>query len=339
MKALQYQGPGNLEWIDAPDPVLEDENDVIARPLAVATCDLDWQIISGKTPFPPPFILGHEFVAEVLSVGGQVEKFTPGDRVSVAFQPSCGCCSSCHIGESSACKSVPPTSMFGVGAVSGGWGGAFAERIRIPFADNMLIHIPQGKPVTWFPSASDNIADGFRTVGGFLRPGNSNKVLIFGSYDSIPLYAVAFARALGVDEITFCTKSEQAANNAHRLGASTELVKEWPQRLPAHDITVCAIENPEVLVAAIRSTKAGGHCTSTSIFMEDVSLPLREMYMRGISFHTGRVNGAHINATAVNWIQSGLIEPLQVDTRIVTFADLLPALQARTAAKLIATPE
>ncbi len=339
MQALEYQGPGKLAWIEAPEPELVDGFDAIVRPLATATCDLDWEIVDGRAPFPAPFLLGHEFVAEVLSIGAQVSRYSVGDRVSVAFQPSCGNCAPCGLGHSAACRSVAPTSMFGVGAISGNWGGAFAQRLRVPFADNMLVKVPDNLPLTWFSSATDNVADGFRTLDGYLQPDGSSSVLIFGNYDSIPLYTVAFARALGVQQVTFCTKDPNAAANARRLGATVEFVQDWPQRLAAHDVTVCAVQRPEVLLAAIRSTSPGGHCTSTTIFGQGVELPLREMYMRGIHLHTGRVNGAAVNAQAEGWIQSGLIEPLAIDTKIVSYAELIPALLNRTSAKLIATPE
>jgi len=36
------------------------------RPKAVATCDLDWLIVNGNSPFQPPFPIGHECVAEIV---------------------------------------------------------------------------------------------------------------------------------------------------------------------------------------------------------------------------------------------------------------------------------
>ncbi len=54
--------------------------------------DLDAMIVAGASPFPAPFALGHEGVAEVLDVGDGVETIKPGDRVLVPFQISCGTC-------------------------------------------------------------------------------------------------------------------------------------------------------------------------------------------------------------------------------------------------------
>jgi threonine dehydrogenase-like Zn-dependent dehydrogenase len=339
MKALEYRGLRDLAWVDVVSAQLAADGDAVVRPLATATCDLDWQIIAGQTPFPPPFILGHEFVGEVVAVGNQVTRFTPGDLVTVAFQPSCGVCGSCGRGESAACGSVAPTSMFGVGSVSGNWGGAFAELVGVPYADNMLAAAAAGWPLAALPSINDNIADAHRTVAPYVGPTTNSQVCIFGGYDSVPLYAAAFALALGATKVTYCTKDQRAADNAQRLGAEVNLVTEWPKRLAACDVTVCAAQSSAALAAAIRSTRAGGHCTSAAIFMQDIAMPLREMYMRGIHVHTGRVNGAETNRAAAQWITSGLIEPLMIDTEVVTFDALIPALLNRSTAKLVAVPE
>lgn len=336
MQALQYQGPGQLAWVDAPTPVVEDPTDAVVAPLAVATCDLDWEIVTGRTPFPGPFLLGHEFVGEVVAAGDAVTAVALGDRVAVSFQPSCGHCRPCGRSSSAGCREVAPTSMFGVGKVSGDWGGAFAERIRVPYANHMLVPLPANAELPAFASAADNVMDAWRTVDGLLRPGDS--VLILGDYDSIPLYAVLAARAQGAGAVTFCTRSARAARNAKALGARVLEVADWPDRLPSHDVTVCAVRSEDALLAALRATRPEGHCTSTTIFGGALPLPMRELYMRGVHFHTGRVNSASMLPAAVALIASGALAPLAVDTAIVPFDALIETLLARPAAKVVAVP-
>ena len=72
MKELIVQGPGQLAWVEAPDPQLATPASALVRPIASASCDLDRRLIAGTTPFKPPFALGHECVqdARVLVVGG-----------------------------------------------------------------------------------------------------------------------------------------------------------------------------------------------------------------------------------------------------------------------------
>ena len=99
MRELTYVGPGQVEWREAPAPRLEGDGQVLVRPIAVATCDLDAVIVRGLAPFPPPFPLGHESVAEVGEIGDAVRTVRPGDRVVVPFQPACGACGFCRRGQ------------------------------------------------------------------------------------------------------------------------------------------------------------------------------------------------------------------------------------------------
>src|SRR3954451_20779847 len=107
MPSLTFAGRRQLEWA-APEPLAIDGDDAaLVRPIAVATCDLDALIVSGGSPFPPPFAIGHEGVAEVVDVGDRVASITPGQRVIVPFQVSCGTCGPCLDGRSGNCSTVP----------------------------------------------------------------------------------------------------------------------------------------------------------------------------------------------------------------------------------------
>lgn len=76
MQQLTYTGPSTLEWQDPQPPSLDSDGAALVRPVAVATCDLDALIVSGSSPFEPPFALGHECVAEVVDVGDAVKSPT-----------------------------------------------------------------------------------------------------------------------------------------------------------------------------------------------------------------------------------------------------------------------
>src|SRR5439155_17655958 len=106
MQQLTYTGAEELQWLDAPEPALDSDVAALVRPRAVATCDLDALIISGVSPFPAPFPIGHECVAEVVAVGDAVTAVAPGDLVSVPFQISCGSCAACLRGRSANCTGV-----------------------------------------------------------------------------------------------------------------------------------------------------------------------------------------------------------------------------------------
>lgn len=112
------------------------------HPIAVATCDLGRAILLDSAPFALPLCFGHECVAEVLSVGSEVETIRVGQRVVVPFQISCGICSKCREGFTGNCLAVPPISMYDYGLAGGHWGGAIGDELAVPLADGMLVPLP-----------------------------------------------------------------------------------------------------------------------------------------------------------------------------------------------------
>lgn len=160
MQALHFRGKHQLRWQEVSDAIIVEGTYAIVRPLAVAACDLDRSIVGGTSPFKPPFVLGQEFTGEVIACGERVQEITVGDRVLASFQPSCGGCQPYHHGHSAACSAVPPTSMYGIGESAGQWSGAFADAVRVPWADFNLRRLPEGVSLVAAASASDKFADG-----------------------------------------------------------------------------------------------------------------------------------------------------------------------------------
>jgi threonine dehydrogenase-like Zn-dependent dehydrogenase len=92
MRELTFIRPGALEWYDVPEPHLQNSDDALVRPVAVAACDLDVWLLRARTPFHGPFAIGHEFVGEIVELGENVPGFRVGQLVVVAFQIGCGEC-------------------------------------------------------------------------------------------------------------------------------------------------------------------------------------------------------------------------------------------------------
>src|SRR6185312_10629469 len=164
MEQLVFTGPRTLQWREAPAPRLTSDRGALVRPLAVATCDLDALIVEGGSPFPPPFPVGHECVAEIVELGDDVDGLRPGQLVSVPFQISCGECAACLGGRSSNCSGVPFMSTYGFGPAVDEWGGFLSDLVAVPYASHMLVPLPDGLEPARVASASDNIADAWRAV-------------------------------------------------------------------------------------------------------------------------------------------------------------------------------
>jgi alcohol dehydrogenase len=336
MLQLTYTGPDALEWREAPEPGLSSDAAALVRPRAVATCDLDAVIIEGTSPFPPPFPLGHECVAEVLDVGDAVGSLRPGQLVSVPFQISCGECGPCRQGRTSNCAGVAFMSSYGFGPAVERWGGFLSDVVCVPYAEHMLVPVPAGVEPAAVASASDNISDAWRSVGPALAEEPGAHVLVVGGAGpgSIGLYAAGLAVALGSESVLYVDADEARRETAAKLGAQT--LAETPKRVGPYTITVDASADPDGLALALRSTAPDGICTSTAIyFNEQPSLPLLEMYTKGITFKTGRANARPAMGHVLELAASGALHPELVTTNVVGWADAADALLERGWTKLV----
>jgi alcohol dehydrogenase len=337
---LTYAGPETLEWRETPSPTLASDGAALVRPIAVATCDLDALILSGGSPFPPPFPIGHECVAEVIAVGDAVDSFAPGDLVSVPFQISCGTCAACRRGRSANCEAVPFMSTYGFGPAVATWGGFLSDQVSVPYAEHMLVPVPDGLEPAAVASASDNLSDAWRAVGPQLAREPGAEVLVVGgaAAGSIGLYAAGLAVALGSQWVLYVDADESRREIASRLGAQT--MAERPRRLGPFPITVDASADAEGLAFALRSTGPDGTCTSTAIYFdEQPALPLLEMYTKGVTFVTGRASAREAMPHVLALTAAGLLRPERVTSHTVTWEQAPDALLEGGWTKLVIVRE
>jgi threonine dehydrogenase-like Zn-dependent dehydrogenase len=343
MRSLVYAGPETLEWRDVPDARLQGDSEAVVRHLAVATCDLDDHIVRGRAPFPAPFSLGHEGVAEVLEVGEGVTSVKPGDRVVVPFQLSCGTCAACATGRTGNCTTFPlaTTYGFGFGPQATRFGGFLADAVRVPFADAMLVPVPDGVPSEIAAGVSDNLSDAWRAVGPPLaeRPGAPVLVVAGGKPGSIGLYAAGQALALGAEHVLYVDPDPDKRAIAETYGART--LDHVPDRLDQrYPIAVDHSGSPQGLGLALNSLDRDGICTSTAVYFDQDRVPpfpLLSMYMMSTTFVTGRIH-AHTNAPHVlELLDSGAFDPSPVTTKVVPFDDAADALLEHDYTKLVFT--
>ncbi|MFC9994153.1 zinc-binding dehydrogenase [Nocardia sp. NPDC127526] len=337
MKRLILDGPGTLHWENCPEPVLDAPDQALVRPIAVATCDIDPAVLRGSFPLEGPYPFGHEGVAEVVAVGADVRTVAPGDRVVVPFQISCGACPSCLRGNTGNCTAHPFMSTFGLGRLGGvNWGGLWADLTLVPHADNMLVPLPAGVDPAAVASASDNIPDAYRAVAPQLASDPHAEVLVLGgrAAPSIGLYAAGLAVALGAPRIVYLDTDPERLSIAAKLGAEP-LEGRPEERVGRFPVTVEAAGGATALRAAINATAGDGWCTSVSVQLKDVPMPVFEMYSRCCTFHTGRAHARPAIPHILDLVATGRFDPSPVTTRTVAWDDSREAL-LETPLKLIA---
>jgi alcohol dehydrogenase len=338
VRALTFVERGKLEWRDAPEVGLGGDGEAVVRPVALATCDIDTAFVQGRFPVGGPFSFGHECVAEVIDVGDSVESVEPGDLVSVPFQISCGECARCRAGEPGNCESVPRLSTYGLPIGPQTYGGFASDAVTVPYADAMLVPIPEGVEPSTVASLSDNIPDAWRCVAPPLEQHPGAPVLIAMGAGSIALYSVAIALALGAERVDVVGGRERDRELAQRLGANV-IDEGFPERAGFYPITVDASAQPAGISCVLKSTDADGICTSIGIYIEPTPLPLLDMFTQGVTFVTGRPHVRMLMPDVLELIRAGRFDPDPVTVNRVDWEDAAEALSDLRAKTVVTRAE
>jgi alcohol dehydrogenase len=321
VRQLIVEAPGSPAWAEVPEPELTSEHAALVRPIAVATCDFDHLIVAGLVPIGMPTPIGHECVAEVTAVGAAVESVSVGERVVVPFQISCGTCASCRRGRTSCCEAVPWLSCYGLGELSGSWGGAAADLVAVPYADAMLVPLPAGVDPVEAASVGCNLVDAYRCVGPQLLAAPGADVLVMsGAFANIALYATAIAVAFG-SEVTFVDPSGASSAAAGRIGA--RVVDDPGEVAPlAYPVTVDASMDPALLQAALHATAPGGECTVSTMYVESLTpVPLMALFERCATLRTGQPHARALVPAVLELLASGRLPAGLVTEAVLPWSD------------------
>lgn len=334
MQALVFRGPMDLRWEEVEGPTILEPRDALVRPLAVARCDLDPAIAVGLYPMKGPFVMGHEMVGEIVALGAAVTGFHPGDRVIVPFQLSCSACEPCRRGRTNACSEVALGTAFGLGPHGGvDLGGALAECVRVPWADVMLIPLPESIDPIAAAGIPDNVSDGYRCVAGPLRESPGAAVLVVGGLaPSVGLYAVMSAVALGARSVVYVDDDSERLELATSLGADVIDARDsWADlRLDRKfPIVVDANVLDDGRNLAFRSVEPCGTVTSVSGGASAVSsLPLQTMYLKGVRYEIGRVHAVATAGPVLELVATGTLDPARLVSSIVPFSEAVEGMVA-----------
>jgi threonine dehydrogenase-like Zn-dependent dehydrogenase len=213
MKAVCWNGKGDIVVERVPDPEILVRGDAIVRVTSTAICGSDLHLYNGHNPaMKKGDILGHEFMGEVVEVGAGVRRIQRGDRVVVPFNIACGACYFCERDEYSACENSNPSAtdvakltgypaagLFGYSHLYGGYAGGQAEFVRVPFADVGPLVVPPELPDEQLLFLSDILPTGYMAAENCdIRPGAT--IAIWGA-GPVGLMAALSARLLGAEQL------------------------------------------------------------------------------------------------------------------------------------------
>ena len=273
MKALVKKKAEVGLWMEeVPTPELGPK-DLLIKVKKTAICGTDlhiykWDAWSRRT-IKTPMTIGHEFVGEIVEIGGEVEDWKVGTRVSAEGHIVCGECRACKAGKRHLC---PNTVGIGVNR-----DGCFAEYVAIPATNAWRLH----------PSVDDDIAAIFDPYGNATHTALSfdmvgEDVLITGA-GPIGCMAAAICRHNGARNVVVTDVNDYRLALAQRLGADR----------------VVNVEREDLKATMDDLGMVGGF----DVGLEMSGSPQALAQMLDTMYHGGRVAllGLIPNGTAIDW--------------------------------------
>ncbi len=235
MKAVCWQGIGEVGVEHVPDPQILNPRDAIVKVTCTAICGSDLHLYDGYVPtMYRGDILGHEFMGEVVEVGPGVTNLSVGDRVVVPFPISCGNCYFCEKELYSLCENSNPNAhlaekfwghspagIFGYSHITGGYAGGQAEYVRVPFADVGPLKVPDTLDDEQVLFLSDILPTGYMAAEQCdIQPGDT--VAVWGC-GPVGLFSIQSAKLLGAGRVIAIDRFPERLAKAHAAGAEITL--------------------------------------------------------------------------------------------------------------------
>src|SRR5215211_7887241 len=261
MRAVTFQAPGEVRVDEVGEPELLAADDAIVRVGTSGICGSDLHIYHGRVQIEPGFVIGHEFVGEVIAAGDEVTRVAVGDRVLGTYATACGKCFFClreefHKGDES--------RVYGHGATLGSLQGAQAEQVLVPHANLVLRRVPEGLSDDAALFAGDVAGTAYHAiVEGALQPGGTVAVLGLGP---VGLCAVLLARAAGAATVVAVDSVAERLRVAESLGATAVHLADGDPRGTVKELTegrgvdlsIDAVGHPDALDLACRLARKAG---------------------------------------------------------------------------------
>ena len=234
MRALCWHGVNDLSVDTVADPVIVNPKDAILRVTMSTTCGSDLHFLDGYIPtMREGDVIGHEFMGEVVETGAEVKKVKKGDRVVVPSFIVCNECWYCKNKLYSLCDNTnphwemqepvfgyPTAGIYGYTHAFGGYSGAHATYVRVPFADNDCFVVPEGLTDEQVIFLSDAVPTGYMGAD-FCNLKGGETVAVWGC-GGVGLMAQRSAFLLGAERVIAIDRFPERLRMARdRVGSET----------------------------------------------------------------------------------------------------------------------
>lgn len=331
MKALVYHGPNDKAWEEVPEPQVQDPTDAIVKIETTTICGTDLHILKGDVPaVTDGRILGHEGVGVVTEVGSKVEDLEVGDRVIVSCISKCGTCEYCKADMPSHCQ-----NLGGIGWIFGHLiDGTQAEYVRVPYADNGLIKLPDGVTAEQGVMLSDILPTGYE-IGILYGDVSEGDVVAVVGAGPVGLAAIMTAGTQGASRIIAVDGNAFRLDTAREFGATDTIninevddvaaaLKELSEDGLGVDVAIEAVGVPVTFQTCVDAIRPGGRVANVGVHGEVVEFPLQDQWINNITVTTGLVN-AVTTEDLLDQIQAGAITPEKFTTHRFPLDEMMEA--------------
>src|SRR5918911_721654 len=249
MRATIMYAAGDVRVEDVRDAAIEEPTDAVVRVTSACICGSDLWPYADMPRSDAGQSMGHEAIGVVEDVGADVQTIKRGDLVVMPFAYSDGTCEFCHEGLHTACVHV---GFFG----SGGFNGAQAEALRVPFADGTLYKLGVAEDDALMRSLltlSDVMGPGHHAaVVAGVKPGDTVAVVGDGA---VGLCGVLAAKRLGAERVIALSRNPVRQELAREFGA-TDIVRELTGGVGV-DATLECVGTGEAMGTALAIARPG----------------------------------------------------------------------------------
>jgi alcohol dehydrogenase len=344
VRAVTFQAPGEVRVDEVGEPELLAADDAIIRVEASGICGSDLHIYHGRVQIEPGFVIGHEYVGEVVAAGDEVSRVAVGDRVLGTYGTACGECFFCKRGEFHKCDEA---RVFGHGKTLGSLQGAQAELVLVPHANLTLRQVPDGLSDDVALFAGDVMGTGFHAIDSRpLAEGESAAILGLGP---VGLCAVQAARAAGASQVIAIDTVEDRLRMAESFGATAVHLTEGDPRGEVKkltegrgvDLAVDAVGHPDALDLALRLARKAGTVSATGVYAERAEVHMGVLWIKALTLTSGHANVIKHLDPVLELISSGKLDPAPLVTHHMKLDEAPEAYRVydrREALKIVLTP-
>ena len=311
MKALVYYGPRDIRYEDFADPAIVEPTDAIMRVERSGICGSDLHIYHGQGfSADTAFCVGHEAVGEIVEVGPNVRRLTPGARVMLSAAVGCGRCGKCLAGHVARCE-TGGAACYGLSAVLQ---GCQAELVRVPMADFNAGPIPEGISSDQALMLTDNLPTAYYgCLNAEIGPGKTVAVIGLGP---IGLMAVEIAFVLGASRVYAIDFVPERRALAEQLGAEpvdgANAIAEVTAKTKMRGVD-CAVEasgSDATVGMAIALTGIGGTASVVGVNLSPAfQFPMAMAFIKNMTFRIGTCSVQCHWPDLVRLIEAGRLHP------------------------------